>query len=226
MANLTQTRPAPRLRPSPLTRFVGLIKDSPDNAFTIISYAILIPFVAYLIAANHQFRWPWAPPTWHVQATLTAADGRVIDINDVKFVDAQHGWVVGDRGSIFATSNGGKTWTRQVSGTTQRLRGIDFLDTQRGWAVGSWNTILATEDGGLNWRLLTEERPVFPASVRFVDEKIGWMAGLAGELHRTEDGGRTWTEQRGIGSRGISGLAVVDADYAWIGGARASLRSW
>src|SRR5437868_1957139 len=49
-----------------------------------------------------------APAEWLQDAELTA----------VTFVDADHGWAVGDRGVIWHTSDGGRTWKLQKSGVT------------------------------------------------------------------------------------------------------------
>ena len=41
-------------------------------------------------------------------------------------------WAVGDRGTVLATTNGGKTWIAQTSGTTQFLSGIAAASTTTG----------------------------------------------------------------------------------------------
>jgi photosystem II stability/assembly factor-like uncharacterized protein len=49
--------------------------------------------------------------TWQsVDTKLTAP------IRSITFVDAEHGWAVGDLGNILATTDGGRTWTSQRSG--------------------------------------------------------------------------------------------------------------
>ncbi|MEX2027312.1 MAG: YCF48-related protein, partial [Pirellulaceae bacterium] len=51
------------------------------------------------------------------------------ELTSVCFVDADHGWVVGDRGVILATSDGGRNWQLQRSPTACRLECVQFLDT-------------------------------------------------------------------------------------------------
>jgi hypothetical protein len=87
------------------------------------------------------------------------------DLYSVAFSDASHGWAVGDGGTILATTNGGATWTKQSSGTTNELNGVAFSDASHGWVVGSfetyypsphdYGTILATSTGGLVTAKLT-----------------------------------------------------------------------
>ena len=35
------------------------------------------------------------------------------NFNDLYFADAKHGWIVGEKGFIVHTKDGGKTWKRQ-----------------------------------------------------------------------------------------------------------------
>ena len=57
--------------------------------------------------------------------------------------DGRHGWVVGSRGTILATTDGGATWTAQTSGTDAFLYAIHVTDDGRhGLAVGSDGTIV------------------------------------------------------------------------------------
>src|SRR5436190_24067639 len=88
-----------------------------------------------------------SPPQWLQDAELTA----------VSFIDADRGWTVGDRGVIWHTSDGGRTWKPQNSGVTCRLEAIQFLDADNGFAVGGWTqsythethgVALRTRDGG------------------------------------------------------------------------------
>lgn len=52
-----------------------------------------------------------AGKTWALQPT-----GQGTGLNALAFVDASHGWAVGDLGAILATTDGGATWTRQQGG--------------------------------------------------------------------------------------------------------------
>ena len=56
---------------------------------------------------------------------------------DVDFVDAQHGWVVGDGGLLLRTIDGGETWQELAAPARVDLRAVDFLDPLEGWVAGS-----------------------------------------------------------------------------------------
>ena len=55
-----------------------------------------------------------------------------------------------------ATSDGGRTWARQYTGTAA-LHQLDFTDAAHGWAVGQ-GTLLRTTNGGASWTALGERR--------------------------------------------------------------------
>src|SRR5690242_18100236 len=59
-----------------------------------------------------------SPPQMLQDAELTA----------VTFLDADRGWAVGDRGVIWHTTDGGRSWKLQNSGVTCRLEAIQFID--------------------------------------------------------------------------------------------------
>jgi photosystem II stability/assembly factor-like uncharacterized protein len=60
------------------------------------------------------------------------------ELTDVAFVNADHGWAVGDRGAIWHTLDGGRTWRPQISPVQCRLEALHFLNAEQGWAVGGF----------------------------------------------------------------------------------------
>jgi photosystem II stability/assembly factor-like uncharacterized protein len=79
----------------------------------------------------------------------------------VDAVSARQVWVVGDDGLILVTSNGGRSWQRQNSGTTAWLGSVAFSDARHGWVVGETDdlngnfvssALLATTNGGATWK--------------------------------------------------------------------------
>jgi photosystem II stability/assembly factor-like uncharacterized protein len=71
------------------------------------------------------------------------------------FVKGARGWAVGDRGSLFLSGDGGKTWKFQDGAikTGFWLRDIAFLNPNKGIAVGATDTIVLTDDGGKTWNV-------------------------------------------------------------------------
>ncbi len=126
----------------------------------------------------------WA--TASVNATYTAA------LRAIAFVDADHGWAVGDGYGAIRTSDGGAHWTiaRNPSGTP----GYRALT-----AVNS-TSVIAVGDAGKASRLGIEvsftSLPA-PASgslsgITFVDPEHGWVVGDDAVCRSTSTGGASW----------------------------------
>ena len=137
-----------------------------------------------------------SPPEMLPDAELTA----------VTFLDADRGWAVGDRGVIWHTADGGRSWKLQISGVACRLEAVQLLDANSGWAVGGWTqpythethgVVLRTRDGGRTWQNTPGLTLPGLTHAKFFDAKTGWAIGDASPLFpsgvfRTDDGGRTW----------------------------------
>ena len=107
---------------------------------------------------------------------------------DVYFVDAQHGWIVGERSSILHTVDGGKTWNNQPSQPLpfkKDLKKVRFINSQIGWVVGEEGTILKTLDGGATWMKLNSGTRAALSSVSFFDAQFGWAGGDGGVIIHT-----------------------------------------
>ncbi|MEE9602444.1 MAG: YCF48-related protein, partial [Thermoguttaceae bacterium] len=126
---------------------------------------------------------------------------------DVCHVGERLAWAVGDRGAIWHTSDGGRSWRRQESAVDCRLNSVMFVDKNNGWAAGGWTqpythttrgVVLRTTDGGRHWTPV--ERLLLPTlvKIKFFNPRQGVAIGRASELFpsgvfTTDDGGRSWT---------------------------------
>ena len=104
--------------------------------------------------------------------------------------------VVGERGHVLVSDDGGGGAWRQASVPTRALlTAVHMHDERLGWAVGHDAVILRTGDGGTTWRLVhyapEEERPLL--DVWFRDDRTGFAVGAYGYFLTTGDGGDTWT---------------------------------
>ncbi len=70
-------------------------------------------------------------------------------LTDILFLDADNGWIVGDKIPVMYTPNGGADWYEQSvpKAVTRRLMAVDFVNSTHGWAVGSGGTIIRTTKG-------------------------------------------------------------------------------
>jgi photosystem II stability/assembly factor-like uncharacterized protein len=113
-------------------------------------------------------------------------------LNSVALAGDQHGWVVGDQGTILVKVDQGLIWQSQASGTFENLESVAFPDSTHGWVVGDAGTILHTTDGGLIWQSQASGTRENLESVAFPDTTHGVAVGQNGAILRTTNGGATW----------------------------------
>jgi photosystem II stability/assembly factor-like uncharacterized protein len=163
-------------------------------------------------------------------------------LHDVCFVDPQWGWAVGDRGTIWHTEDGGRSWALQETGAGCPLYSVDFLNRQDGCAVGGYahpythtgtGVVLSTRDGGRTWRPIVHSVLPILKKVRFFNEKQGWAIGCSSAaapsgLFVTESGGRSWNPlpgEKGAGWTAGDLLAPHNGALAGQDGAAAEVRN-
>jgi len=156
------------------------IKANSRNVW-ILSLFALVVFALFVVTGCDDDDDIVAPSTGpEVTWTLQLGDTSENILHAVYFVDGQHGWAVGDMGTILSydanglcidtlisintiTPDSAETtitidtnfndcrWAAMGSGTTKSLRDVFFLDASYGWAVGLDGYILSTTDGGQTW---------------------------------------------------------------------------
>ncbi|MBI1903384.1 MAG: hypothetical protein HYS13_19965 [Planctomycetia bacterium] len=157
-------------------------------------------------------------------------------LRDLFFLDPDLGWAVGDRGVIWHTADGGRTWRLQASGVDCALRSVWFSDPDNGLAVGgesvvhshlSRGVILRTQDGGRHWR---SEQNLLPALrlVRFGDKEHGWALGESSGLFpsgvfTTENAGKTWRPLPGAMASGWAAGDLMDPLTGALAGPRGAI---
>jgi photosystem II stability/assembly factor-like uncharacterized protein len=132
---------------------------------------------------------------------------------------------------VFATGDGGRTWTESVpvvaAGYASQL---SFTDPRHGWLLVNEGAAMGrnpvqvyrTSDGGDHWSLTAQSAPInsdsnsgIPVScdktgITFASATAGWISslctvGLSGELLVSRDGGTTWAPQQLPVPAGICG---------------------
>lgn len=147
-------------------------------------------------------------------------------------------WLPGESATVLHTTNGGKSWIRQILpgpvssfGALPDFRSILFIDRQEGWITGTGGLIYHTEDGGKRW--IRQKTPfsnyTILVAISFVDRKEGWVVGsryikeLPGpEANRfeavilhTEDGGSTWVAQASNSKDLLLSVQALPDGRAW-----------
>ncbi len=154
-----------------------------------------------------------APGGWSFGDTL----GVSIPFNGLSFVNPSEGWITGASGVIVHTSDAGKTWVAQTSGTTHWLQSVSFVDSSHGWIAGNNGTILTTSDGGQTWTPQDSGVKFDLYTVTFLNAQEGWVGGFAGTLLHTTNGGETWIRVSTDSAQWIMNIFFLksNAKYGW-----------
>ena len=122
---------------------------------------------------------------------LEQSSGVTEHLMDVVALDIETAWVVGNAGTILATSDGGATWRAQSSGTSEDLQSASFFDVDNGLAAGANGTILRTTDGGSTWRAVNSGTSESLLSVAYFGTKA-IAVGEGGTVTQSDDAGVSW----------------------------------
>lgn len=105
------------------------------------------------------------------------------------------GWAVGHDAVILATTDGGRTWTKQHQGENLQDSYLDVLalDASRVIAVGAYGVAAVTTDGGRTWtrKKFTDDDTHFNRITRGASGTL-YLAGERGTLLRSADRGDSW----------------------------------
>ena len=146
---------------------------------------------------------------------LCAQQGLYEDLFSVSFPTAQEGWVSGRYGTVLHTTDGGKTWAHQDSGTDFTLLSIYFVDLRRGWAVGDEGAIIHTADGGKTWEKQKSPVPFYLTDVYFMDPLKGWIVTGRTHILFTDDGGKQWRVQFSDEDYILKAVSFADRLHGW-----------
>lgn len=144
------------------------------------------------------------------------------DFNDIQFIGSR-GWIVGDRGTVLITENGGKSWFLSKWGNF-RLNTIHMITAQRGFAASDSGIILKTENGGREWQVVFSGDPSTNFSSIAFNQNAGIITGSRGKILFTSDNGSTWTSKTLNESKRKNRLPDLNAVYfsdrndVWIAG--------
>src|SRR4051812_26712061 len=122
----------------------------------VASLAFPLPTVGYLLLGNgNVLRSSDSGKTWSrrtaVPGTPATSEASRIGPTDIEFTSVDTGFASTTGGDVFATVDGGSTWT-PVLAEPFAVRDLDFPSASVGYAVGASPVAIKTTDGGATWR--------------------------------------------------------------------------
>ena len=156
----------------------------------------------------------WRSDDFGASWTYHKSEGR---LDHGCFITDRKGFVVGGRGFLARTDDGGRTWAQlPLEDPNDYLRDIYFYGAERGVAGGAGGAAYRTVDGGATWRKVATPTTTLILGVYAQTADKWWALGMEGLVMRSFDGGATWKvvnvpQTEGFGMRR---LAFADASHA------------
>ena len=133
--------------------------------------------------------------------------------NEIAF-HGDFGVIVGNKGTLRVTTNGGEKWRSRSSTSDLELTSVDIADDGTAVLVGANGTIVHTADTGRTWNAVYASVPISAlrlSGVRFLTPQRGVIVGYGGIILETMDGGRNWTPQVSNTQINIEAVAFADS---------------
>ena len=166
----------------------------------------------------------------------------------IHFVDAQHGWMVGEYGNIRNTTDGGATWGSQHGSLIDELRAmgviasdvmslaaffrVHFTDPMNGIIMGGGGAVVSTTDGGQTWHWVSRDgthadipsTPIYDFVRPGSDGKLV-AVGSNGLTLTSDNGGANWAQSKTEADvfTWLNGLAIADSGKGVMVGGKGSV---
>ncbi|HEY6395528.1 MAG TPA: YCF48-related protein [Candidatus Binataceae bacterium] len=105
-------------------------------------------------------------------------------------------FIVGARGKLIQTEDGGRTFKRINIGTDLAIFAIQMTDDQNGYLCGQDGLIMRTSDGGKTWERLNSRTHLFIFGMSFPDRLHGFMVGDRSLVLSTTNGGESFFKRQ------------------------------
>jgi photosystem II stability/assembly factor-like uncharacterized protein len=133
-------------------------------------------------------------PTTGISADLLLAVEDPV-LYDLKFLDHDNGYIVGEFGKIYHTTNGGESWTEQQKTVMDEtvldvfdlptFFDVEFSDADNGIVTGLDGRIAVTTDGGKDWNFVANNvddyiDPFYATAI--LPNGTRWIVGASGQV--------------------------------------------
>lgn len=154
-----------------------------------------------------------------------------LGLNALKYFSDQHAVLVGEKGTVYLSKDGGTTWLRKMTGLRLSYTDIHIVNAESGFAIGNaFGSIVRTSDSGNTWVQKNEVGEYKYVSVFFMNDRHGFMLADTSlkirnpdlvitsrtVLLETIDGGLNWEVKHFPGLRAAKKIQFVDRQTGFI----------
>lgn len=141
---------------------------------------IIFFFVIVFVAGIVNAQWVQVP------------SGTIENLNEIQFVNSNTGFIAGNGGVVFKSTNGGQNWTLINTGYSNSNLALHFLDTNIGFVCNNNSYVLSTTNGGINW--VNNYCSINLNGICFINQLTGFATTSVGTypLVASTSGGATW----------------------------------
>lgn len=145
--------------------------------------------------------------------------GSVNDLNSIYFINSNTGFVCGNSGTVYKSTNGGVNWFSSNSGISSiNLNSIIFKDLNAGIAVGDSGKIYKTINGGASWTSEVSGTMRNLLKVKYFNNDLVTVGEYGTLLINTGIGWSSVSTRTNSDIRGISGTSINDVHVCGGGG--------
>lgn len=141
-----------------------------------------------------------------------------VRFNDITFLNESIGIAVGDSGTIYRTSDGGKTWAKSTSGTLKTLKSVISVGENQLFAAGEDGTLLGSINSGTTWTSIATNTNLDFQEVFFVNENLGFIAAEGGNVFKTTNKGISWEKIQLATVRNLNGIVFTSPLIGYVVG--------
>lgn len=170
----------------------------------------------FIIKGGYVFKTTTAGETWDSLIT----PGLNYLFKNMQFINQTTGFVGGENGRFFKTTNGGNIWREMkiplppppLNNYPPSLRSVYFISELTGYICSAAGYIAKTINGGLDWTIQNFANTAALNSIMFTSSTTGCVVGQSGSILTTTNGGVNWNKQyNGYPDIGFRGVYSVDS---------------
>jgi gliding motility-associated-like protein len=158
--------------------------------------------------------------TWQVIGGFPVGGATIPILDKIFFTSSKVGYISGNRGFVYKTTDAGATWTNispfATLNTTMTYKEIYALDDNTVYVVGNGfprKVVYKSKDGGANWTDISSNIPATGVGnlngILMHDENNGYVVTPGGYLLSTKNGGTSWELQVGHTANLFETMAFV-----------------